>query len=88
MCFGCKLLVAGLKLGNENGCKCNAHKEHKDPVDESARKAKKIPILKRSLRVGSAYLKPSLPVYVRTLPSITIRTPVIHSMYTSLVEVH
>ena len=90
VCFGCKMLVAGLKLGNENGCKCNAHKEHKDPVDESARKAKewKIPILKCCLRVGSAYLKPSLPVYVRTLPSITIRTPVIHSMYTSLVEVH
>ena len=42
VCFGCKLLVAGLKLGNENGCKCNAHKEHKDPVDESARKAKKM----------------------------------------------
>ena len=53
MCFGCKMLVAGLKLGNENGCKCNAHKEHKDPVDESARKAKewKIPILKCFLRV-------------------------------------
>ena len=34
ICFVSQLIVAGFKLGNQDGCKHNAHTEHKQPVDE------------------------------------------------------